>query len=797
MDASEEITNSIPSAMDETRNRLTGRDCSLQEFLGRPIKLASYEWTPSTLNFFEKFDPWSLFLENPRVSNRISNYQLLKMKLHVKFVINGNSFFYGRLMACYQPFEELDELTVNTALSNFDNVQMSQFPRLFLDPTTSKGGEMVLPFFFYADYINVTTGDWDEMGKITIRTLNNLKHISGIAAANEMVSISVFAWASEVDLQAPTHTNAANITPQSGKDDEYKGNTGPISQPASAIAAASTALSAIPFLKPYATATAMVATLTARIASMFGYSSPVMVEEPQLVLLRSNTNMAVTNTPDAAAKLTVDVKQELSIDPRIVGLGGKDELDIAYIASRDSYLLTFDWVKGTDPDVLLQTMLVDPAIHRLNGDARILPACAGAVMPFQYWNGSMEYTFQIVASAFHRGRLGIVYDPSGTPNSFESNVAYTEIIDIATCREFTMKVGNHQSTGLMTHSIVGPTTSLSMYGTTVLVPTVGNGTISVFVINELTSSNTDVTVNDDIEINVFVRACEDFEVFVPDSEHYRLLIRPQSGVDELDETNQPYPTTDVTIGEPASIVSHRNLVFTGEKITSFRQLLKRYYHHSAFSFDAADTDDRLLLTQKAFPYYRGNVTGAIHTRAGPPTDSYNYAGMTMLNWLAPAFQAMRGSVRYKIVPKNNAAGYNEGKDTFYVWREDDKIYSVATDRMEITNPSKTSHESLFRLSGERKALGATVFNSHVNPVVEFEVPYYSNYRFSPGKRQNWTSTSYIPFNTGFSFLVEREKDGATYFDTWVSAGEDFTMYYFTGWPPLYYEATVPSPYVAP
>jgi hypothetical protein len=154
-------------------------------------------------------------------------------------------------------------------------------------------------------------------------------------------------------------------------------------------------------------------------------------------------------------------------------------------------------------------------------------------------------------------------------------------------------------------------------------------------------------------------------------------------------------------------------------------------------------------------------------------------------------------LRYKIVPKNNAAGYNEGKDTFYVWREDDKIYSVATDRMEITNPSKTSHESLFRLSGERKALGATVFNSHVNPVVEFEVPYYSNYRFSPGKRQNWTSTSYIPFNTGFSFLVEREKDGATYFDTWVSAGEDFTMYYFTGWPPLYYEATVPSPYVAP
>jgi hypothetical protein len=797
IDAEVEPSTDIPSIMDETRSRIEGNDVSLGEFMSRPLNIATFEWTPSSLIFYETFNPWNLFLENKRVVNRISNFKLAKMKLHVKFLINGNSFFYGRLMACYQPLEIFDNMTTNSGLVPQDNVQMSQFPRIFLDPTTSKGGEMTLPFFYYKDYMDMTAGDADQMGQITIRTLNSLKHMQGIAAVSELVTISVFAWATEVDLQAPTHQNAFGMVPQSGKD-EYQGPNGPISKPASAIAAAATALNVIPAIRPFATATAMAAGATSKVASLMGYSAPCMVESPQYVLPRSNANMAVTNAPDSSAKLSMDVKQEVSIDPRILGLGSTDELDISYIASRDSYLTTFTWAKGTDPGTLLYNFSVDPCLHLSLFNTIYMPACCGATIPFKYWNGSMEFRLQIIASAFHRGRLAVVYDPDGTPTTLETNMAYTEIIDIGSCREFSMRVGNHQATGLMTHLEVGTVSQTTYMRPTpaINIPT-GNGTISIWVINELTSSNTDNTINDDIEINIFMKACEDFEVFVPTDEMTKFVIKPQSGTDVVDPVNEPddpYPGTDVAIGSPEEIVSHRNLVYSGEKITNFRSLLKRYYHHSAFGFHGASVGDRMNISMLAFPYYRGNVPGAVHVRAGFPPIAYSYAAMTMLNWLAPAFQALRGSTRFKIMPKNNAAGYYDGIDTFYVCRTDRVIYDTDFATMDTSNPSNLSYNSLFTMNSEYKMSGATAFNSSVNPVVEFELPYYSQYRFSPGKTTNWTTSLVTPgFSHGFTFWAEKERDGSTYYDLWVAAGEDFSFYFFTGWPRMYYEVSPPVP----
>lgn len=791
VDPDKETVLTLDNGTDETRNRVRVSDNSLGEFLSRPVKIASFSWSTGIGSFYQNFDPWDLFLTNTRVSNRISNFKLGKMKLHVKFMVNGNSFFYGRLMACYLPFDNADEMTQNAGAILQHNVQMSQLPRIFIDPTTSQGGELVLPFFYHMDYLDLTYPSWEDLGTVTLRTLNDLKHVQGTAAISEIVTISVFAWATEVDLQAPTHVNSSGISPQSGKD-EYEGNTGPISKPASAIAATAAALAVIPALKPYATATSIAAGATAKIASALGYSAPNMVEEPQYVLPRSNANMAVTNTPDSSAKLTVDCKQELTIDPRVLGLSGVDEMSITHLATRDSYLTKFDWIKAAPVEGLLWNAAVDPCLHRKIGNDVFMPACCGVTVPFLYWTGSMEFRFQIVASAFHRGRLAIVYDADSTPATRESNVAYTEIIDISTCREFSMKIANHQTTGILPHIEVGPSTESDFMGTARVTPSMANGTISVWVINALTSSATDPTINDDIAVNVFVKAGDDFEVFVPDDSMKRLVIKPQSGADPVDpvvEDNAPYPGTDVTIGTTAPIVSHRNLVYSGEKITSFRQLLKRYYHHSAFALNG--TGDRLVLSMRAFPFYRGNVDGAVHDRVGP--FPYNFCGITMINWLTPAFQAMRGAIRYKIVPKNNTAGYFPGDDTYYVARTRNEPYDISIETFDNLNPGRVCRSAVFNQDGQAKINGATSFNTRVNPVVEFEVPYYSRYRFSPGKQTNWTVQNTPTFEQGFQFWAQNEQDGSSYFDTWVSAGEDFTLNFFTGWPRMTYEALVPNP----
>jgi len=96
--------------VDPTRNLQCTDDATLDNFFSRPIKVADYEWSVTT-NLWQQLNPWSLFFENPRVINRIVNYNLLRAKLKMKLVINGSGFHYGRALASYKPMHTLDDLS--------------------------------------------------------------------------------------------------------------------------------------------------------------------------------------------------------------------------------------------------------------------------------------------------------------------------------------------------------------------------------------------------------------------------------------------------------------------------------------------------------------------------------------------------------------------------------------------------------------------------------------------------------------------------------------------------------------
>jgi hypothetical protein len=134
----------VVSVMDPTRSQQDTHDADLADFFARPIKIKEFEWSIGS-DVFEQFNPWSEYLENPRVSNRIANFNMLRCKLHLKFVINANGFMYSRVLVSYLPFHQWDALTESSSLIPQDAVQESQMPHIFLNPTTSTGGEMILP----------------------------------------------------------------------------------------------------------------------------------------------------------------------------------------------------------------------------------------------------------------------------------------------------------------------------------------------------------------------------------------------------------------------------------------------------------------------------------------------------------------------------------------------------------------------------------------------------------------------------------------------------------------------------
>jgi len=772
----------------------------LEKFFSRPIRIRSTQWGVGT-QFHDTFNPWLQFFNNPRVVNRLSNYKLMRATLKLKFVVSGNAFHYGRAVAAYNPLAAFDQLTLNRAFINADLVAATQRPHVFLNPTTSQGGEITCPFFYHLNMVDVTQSDWTDLGAVTIQSIQNLKHANG---ATDTVSITTFAWAEDVEFAIPTEVEPNSIVPQS---DEY--GVGPISRPANIAATIANKLTSIPVIAPFAKATEIGMRAAGAIAVLFGYSSP-----PQLGFTNVRPvpvlDIAVTDTPAAVAKLSITSKQELTVDPRVAGLNGVDELSINGIASRESYLTSFNWAVGINPEEKLFSCLVDPGVKRIQVDPTIgdeihLPACAFASLPFTTWRGSMNFRFQVVCSNYHKGRLKIVYDPERGGGSSEYNTAYTTIVDLAETTDFTVTCGWGQPT---TYRLVSKLyDEVSMFRDTLILPYTagtnlyGNGVISVYVVNELTVPNT--TIDNDIAINVFVSMGPDFEVADPSADIAGLSLTPKpipppAALFDIEPQSEEYiqqedaPNSAVSaavMGNVTSNVDYTNLVHYGESIKSFRTLLKRFNVHELLPVTVANTATRVRSTfyRPMYPFEPGyNSTGGtvpFQTQAG----DFVRANMTLVKYLSVAFVGQRGGMRWMfdcsdILRAPWKVEIARGANPIPV----NSIKNIPV----ITEPTKSSGiAELFADSAEFNGALGTAISNTVNSILTAEIPYYSEYRFTPTKRL--TSMVAKPqAMPGFAMRVSGEFRNTDFVTTRCATAEDHNMFFYTG-PPRFYKHVAP------
>lgn len=797
--------------MDITRTQQDTHDAELADFFARPIKIQEIEWAVGG-SFFVSFNPWKDYLENSRVSNRIANFNLLRCKLHLKFVINGNGFMYSRALASYWPFHQWDALTESTALEPQDMVQESQLPHIFLNPTTSTGGDLVLPFFWPKNNVYIPTSEWENLGRVQIRSFSPLKHANDATA---VATISVFAWAEDMQLNVLTSRDPDTMSPQSGDEVDEANRSGVISKPATALSKMADALTTIPSIAPFAMATSIATSAIATIARNFGYCRPPVTRDNYPIKPVPVSSLALTNVPDTVQKLTIDDKQELTIDPRISGISGDDPLSIKSIASKESYLTQFTWAIGASPGTLIWNARVDPCTFADNGAGKFhFPACCFAALPFKYWTGTMNFRFQIMSSAYHKGRLKISYDPNWV-NDEEFNTMYTRVVDLAAETDFTISVSNGQDFTLLEHHLPGVDSVTQLYSTMrYLSKEEGNGVIAVSILNELTTPNS--IANNDIFINVFVSMADDFEVYVPDEHFAKFVYKPQFGDEQLvpmtyqsgDEApdsfaqvqDEPEHTNTESIGPTMDNLDRNSLVYTGESVKSFRTMLKRYNLHT--SFGIINTGDRKITLRMAYmPFLRGNVAGAIHTTglASP----YNYGNTIMLHWLINAFAGWRGSIRTKIIP----SGYwNANQRILYINVERDLNTSLAVPQYSATNnpaptyinASAAAEEAVLGTANGHKLLGAKgqmISISAINPTAEYEIPYYQQLRFVPGKIENYTSFRAFTVHElpAVDMYMWINGNNTTALNFHYAAGEDFTTYFWTGCPPMYYELEPPAP----
>lgn len=778
---------------DITRYMGQTAEADLAKFLARPLRIARYNWGTATLPI--AIGPWNLFFTNPVIANKIRNYYYLSCKLHIKVTINGSPMHMGRMLVSYKPLLDDPFEQESLIVGDYNTFAHSQRQHIWINPTTSQGGEMVLPFIYPYDGFPVIDGAWSNLGTLYLLPVGPL--YSATSDILQPIDISIYAWAEELTLSVPTALTA--------QADEY--GVGVVSRPASIVSKVAGALTRTPVIGKYALATQMAASSISDVATAFGYSKPVVVDTHKGMFISPASVGTNVNGQDGSVKLSLDCKQEVSIDPRITGVKAEDEMTIKHICGIESYISKYNWDTSHIPDTLLWKCPVTPMLYNFDGASKIYMTPMGSIASmFTYWRGTIRFRMQFCASAFHRGRVRIVYEPKdlGPASASNTNVNQQWIFDLSEGTDISFDISWAHFRPFLevgTYNFPSPINAEPIAD----FDKFRNGIIGVYVSNALVSPDNEFGSTRPVSVIVSASACDDITFFKPTEANLNKVsfgpfagpvLAPQSTqpVAELGgtaieaEASQPVPL----VGACDSLTSPLLHIYGGESIDSIRSLLKRFCVHStinAANAQAAYTEVKDVNT--VFPFYKGysptgNQYGA-HSFNGTPL---SYAGNTFLNYLTPHFICRRGSVRWKVYPRT------------IIMRSNDLYTASAVASFARANQGTepkgwaatgknppgimTFNAAATEVATRRNITGAAYSNIIGGHALEAEFPYQYGRRYTNARRHNYINDVGEEEDLRvFQVAIYNNAQSGSIFEYHVAAGDDYSLSCFAGVPTMY------------
>lgn len=820
---------------DPTYDRGVQESALLADFLRRPIKIGAITWAVNAVTpFLTVLNPWEEFLSDARVLNKIETFKLLHATLKVKVITNGSPFHYGRVFVGVRPtrFDNntaaVDMASFRTQATYLDNYTASarslrsgvtlysQRPHVFVDPCTNQPQHIDWPFFAATSWIDLINPDTiDRMGRLEIWELNQLRHSNG---ATDPVTISIFAWLEDVTLTGITKyapVIESNVkSKKKGKGDEYASG-GAISTPASAVAAAAQYFTEIPYIGKFAMATRLGAGAVADIARLFGFSRPAIINDVTIMRPQTTGNMAHYVGGEPLIKLSLDPKQELTVDPSTVGLSGEDQMSIGYLVKKEAWIDVIPWAQDTLPTFKLYSVRVHPMVAPIDDevvtgvDRTWQTPLSFASRPFQYWSGSLRYRFQIVCSNMHRGRLLFQYDPhaEAAPLVADFNNRYSQVVDISEMRDFTLEIKWSQPAAFASLQL-DPSLTWSAIGAVGVLPISAscNGVLCVYVLNELASPIDDNGTATSIDINVFISAGDDYEVRAPlgaiSTWAYArndITVGPPVTTESNITSSENAPAQDTHImmnGSHVTCDPNCSMVYFGETVVSIRSLMKRYNFHRTLTTQSAATAASSMalnsFTLFNMPVGPGPTYGSSIISTLVSTPGYNIVAMTYPRYFMQGYIGWRGGMRWKMIYLSNAGTWAN----IAVARSGVRTTTESVDTLTVRGAGVTDVGTIRRyLSGiapyNSSAAGFSINSTHVNNSLEYELPMYTPYRYvevNEGIEAD-TANYQTMFNNGahkvsYVATVSATSVVQNYFEAYVSVGEDFSLFFFIGASPL-------------
>lgn len=372
-----------------------------------------------------------------------------------------------------------------------------------------------------------------------------------------------------------------------------------------------------------------------------------------------------------------------------------DEMSLSYLTSISAFTSRVVWPSATAQGALLTSFQLGPRnfftsqITATVFHQHLSPITYFSSL-FALYRGSIKMTIKIVKTEFHTGRLAVCFQPFERSSGFSvpmtlANSAYShrEIVDIRYGNEFTLEF---------------PYMSTSAYRSTAG-DDAAYGIVSIFVLNTLESPP---NVPADVPMLFEFSAGKDFELAEPCdmSGTPTQIYTPQSGKNVCEIVSEQIGNAHTT----ETLAPARLCI--GEKITSIRQLLKRY---------SPLFDGRLAQSSQIYNFiipYQIDVSyleALVSTVADTTPDTYALT--------APCFALLRGGLRIKVIPQTSE---NLRASTFL---QPLMFQTILPIRSVIW--SSTSSAVVSNVNGAQKP--TAYMSNEVSGAVEVQVPFYHRY----------------------------------------------------------------------
>lgn len=723
---------------------------TIVDVLARPTVVAKGQWTDAAVRDAQlvKLDfPEALFDVSSNLVCKLEYFTYLRADVCIRVVINANTFQCGKLLGYFTPFESL--VGNRASASNFTS-SYTAFPHVLLDASTGNVAELRIPYVSpYSAYRLVdSTG---SIGSFYLRVLN------GLRTGN--CTYTVYAWFTNISVDLPsgrelfigaqgkamkafkqylkdkekqevtvetklTRGGKPRFIAQVNGEEEQK-SRGIISSTLHKVSHIAELAAGIPILAEIAYPVSWVTKFAGTLAEYFGYSKTQNQSTPQFMINVPAKGFTNANGVDNSVILATSLENK--IEPRNDVFGSSvDDMQISYLVKHrcyvDSFEMKTDQIAGTE----LYSFPVTPGWAKQANGVFKPSVTAFVASMFTLWRGGLKFKIQAAKTAYHSGRVRIVYLPAATTSQVDdSEQAYNWVLDLRNSSEieFTIPYNNileWAQLRLVDNIATSSVTSI--------------GVIRIEVLNELRAPD---SVTPTIEFNVWMSGDSDLQFAIPSFDRYVPSLADPS-FDKIEDLRKFYTDTllktkvEEPVFEAQVLGSQQDRGFNdmgdkpqlfamkvpdkivpcktaiGEIITNLRYIIRRFAPVVTVAKQAS-TSLHLDIPLYYFTRVFDPSQDSLLTYRIPPIDYVSYL-----------YRFFRGGIRYKFMLDSTDLNGNLG-------------YQEAILAPSYSAP--TSIRSINQTVYDRLRVGSCSFMhrvySLINPILEIATPFYSQAPIRP------------------------------------------------------------------